>query len=550
MTRAFRCVLSSMLISACATDPVASPEPDDRDETDMGEAVEQARRVVGRVTGLGADVSARVILGNDTFLDSTPVVDGYFELDSVPDGTYFAKLDVIGYTTSATQLVTVRDGAGRIDLSATPLEDRGFRYAWNEDASRGGHELSSDLAPESAPARHLLDHYNVLLSDEGQPWTQEHAARLLQMMRAVPQPIRSVSQRYWIKPSTWMLFSGGVDDLEVTRTAARDTIRISMDAFSDADPQMTAIDGQQDAYFAKRLHRAIVRYVTNDGATKAAVNKILTQRYGVTTAVADYAALTASTTQETATSFQPFTPGELVDLISMFEEMPQGFHAIPGLTTVVRRKDRVSPAATAWTTAGYIEVTAAAFTESRDDAHHALVREKARFFVTPTLETAWSAIGLEETLPEAIANYVQAPELMRTRSTEAFQLIRDRIMHGEVELDPDSKRAGQIVHVEIRTFDQPDVGTRIIVDLGLRTDALSFTGAASAAIRIYSETGSSVVLALEPMTESGSIVHGELVLAASQDGGFWRPDQIVIRDHAGTAVAHNVFDVGWKLFID
>jgi hypothetical protein len=536
-----------MVFCACATDAAAPPRGD---EHDTGESVETARRVAGRVTGLAADVSARVILGNDTFLDSSPVADGRFELASVPDGTYFAKLDVAGYATSATQLVTVHDGAGRVELSATALPDDGFHYAWHEDASRGGHELSSDLAPESAPARQLLDHYNILLSDEGQPWTQEHAARLLQMMRAVPQQVRAVSQRYWINPSSWMLFSGGLDDLDVTRTPSGDTVRISTAAFSDPDPQMLAVGGQRDAYFAKRLHRAVVRYVTHDGAAKAAVDRILAQRYGVTTAVADYAALTASTTRETADSFQSFGPGELVDLISMFEEMPEGFRAIPRLTTVVRRKDRAASSALAWTTAGYLEVSTAAFTGSRDETHRALVREKARFFVTPTLEATWSTMGMDETLPEAIATYVRAPEVMRARSVEGFELIRDRIMHGELELDPDRKRAGQIVEVAIRTVDEPELGKRIIVELGLRTDGLSFTGASSAAIRLYSEAGSSVTLELAPATVSGSVVRGEIVLEAAQPGGFWRPDQIVVRDPGGSAVAHSVFDVGWKLFID
>lgn len=544
LTRVFGRVVSSMLISACTADAVAPQEPDD---PETGEIVEQARRVVGRVSGLAADVAARVILGNDKFLDSALVVDGRFELANVPDGTYFAKLDVAGYATSATQLVTVRDGAGRIDLSATALADPGFHYAWNEDTSRGGHELSSDMAPESAPARHLLDHYNIRLSDEGQPWTQEHAARLLQMMRAVPQQVRAVSQRYWLKPSSWMLSSGGVDDLDVTRTPSGDTIRISTAAFSDADPQVISIDGQRDAYFAKRLHRAVVRYVTYDGTASWAVDQILAQRYGLTTAVADYATLTASTTHETAASFQPFSPGELVDLISMFEEMPEGFRAIPGLKTIVRRKDGGESPAHAWTTAGYLEVTAQAFAGSRNDTHHALVREKARFFVTPTLEAAWSRMGMEEALPEAVADYVHAPELVRDRSIEGFELIRDQIMLG---LERSTKRAGQIVNVAIRAIDQPEIGTHITVELGLRTDELSFTGASSGAIWIYSQTGSSVLMPLAPMNASGSVVRGELALAPPVQGGFWRPDQIVVRDLSGNAVTHSVFDVGWKLFTD
>ena len=157
---------------------------------------------------------------------------------------------------------------------------------------------------------------------------------------------------------------------------------------------------------------------------------------------------------------------------------------------------------------------------------------------------------MDQTLPDAIADYVRAPQLVRDRSTAGFELIRDRIMHGELALDPDARRPGQIVDVTIRSYDQGDVGTRIIVELGLRTDDLRFTGASSAAIWLYSETGSSVLMSLSPVTESGSVVRGELTLVAPVQGGFWRPDQIIVRDQSDTLATHSVFDVGWKLFVD
>ncbi len=543
---ALRSVLASMVFSACAADPVAAPDDDrnDRDERGAEEGVHQPGRVIGRVSGLTAGAPARVILGNDSFLDSAEVVAGELEFRDVPDGTYFAKLDVTGHVSSETQLVTVRDGAGRIDLTTTPLAG-GFRFSWTEDASRGGREGSSDIAPHSAAAQQLFDHYNIALSDAGQPWTQEHAARLLRMMRAVPQQVRSVSQPYWLKPSTWTL-SAGADDLQVTRTAALDTIRISSSAFSDAEPSMVAPEGQRDAYFSKRLHRAVVRYVTNEGTSAPAVARILTQRYGVTTTVADYTRLTT----EPATSFQAFAPTELVDLISTFEEMPDGLHAVDGLTTLVRRTTGGTAPVLAAPQRGYLELTEAAFRQGRAELHHALVREKARFVVTPELEAAWSSVGMDATLVDAIADYVSAPAEMRDRSAPAFELIRDQIMTGGLELDPDPTWPGQITGVAISVVDQPDVGQRLTVELDLRTDATTFTGASSAAIRMYSLSGSSVVMALEPVTESGSVVRGEIVLRAPMQSGFWRPDQIVIRDHGGMPLVHSAMDLGWKLFIE
>lgn len=549
MPLVLRSLLASLLVSACAADAVVPPddERDERNDRGAGEGVQQAGRVSGLVSGLASDAQARVILGNDAYLDMTAVVAGQFDFANVPDGMYFAKLEVAGHSTSATQAVTVRDGAGHVELSAAPLEARGFVFAWTEDASRGGHEHTSETAPHSAAAQNLLDHYNITLADDVLPWTQEHAARLLRMMRAVPQQVRSVSQPYWLKPSSWSLSAGGADDLEVTRTGAGDFVRISAAAFSDAAPRMAALDGSRDAYFAKRLHTAVVRYVTREGTTPMAVERILTQRYGVTAVVADYARLTGG---EPASSFQPFAPTELVELITMFEEMPEGFHAVPGLTTIVRRRIGGSSPVSASTQAGYLELTDAAFSGSRDELHHALVREKAEFVVTPELESAWSTMGVAMPLSAAIAEYVSTPAVTHERSVAGFALIRDQIMDGGLELDPDATWPGQVVDVAIRTRDEPDVGQRVVVELGLRTDATTFTGASSATLRLFSEGGTSVIIALDPTTESGAVVRGEVVLGAAMQSGFWRPDQIVVRGRSGSPLVHSVLDVGWKLFID
>jgi len=41
-----------------------------------------------------------------------------------------------------------------------------------------------------------------------------------------------------------------------------------------------------------------------------------------------------------------------------------------------------------------------------------------------------------------------------------------------------------------------------------------------------------------------------LLLVAPPVAGFWRPDQIVVRDRSGNPLVHSAMDLGWKLFVE
>ena len=97
------------------------------------------------------------------------------------------------------------------------------------------------------------------------------------------------------------------------------------------------MDGKRGVWFSKRLHHAAVRFVTDEGRDEAAYEWILQQRYGLTTLIDDYAALTAPTGNEPEDNFQPFQSNEIVLLINMLEEMPAGMHKLDGMRYLVRR---------------------------------------------------------------------------------------------------------------------------------------------------------------------------------------------------------------------
>ena len=170
---------------------------------------------------------------------------------------------------------------------------------------------------DDSSALQLEREYGILLvnGDTG-TWTQEHAYRLLETMKAIPR-------HYWITgQGRWALTSAHVpNDIWITGGGVQDNreVLIAEDAFTYASPRTATIDGKRGQYFSRRLHHAAVRYVTDNGNHGSSYDKILRERYGVTTFVTDdttYRALTASTTGETAAQFQDFHAEEIVQLIN------------------------------------------------------------------------------------------------------------------------------------------------------------------------------------------------------------------------------------------
>ena len=124
------------------------------------------------------------------------------------------------------------------------------------------------------------------------------------------------------------------DDIDFeTGNDASKQVSIGRAAFENAVPRIAQVEGRRGLYFSNRLHRALVRLVTKNGADADHVDRILRERFGVTTFVPDIEALT----ENVQTDSNPFQPEELVSIISIFEEMPQGYHKIPELDYLVRR---------------------------------------------------------------------------------------------------------------------------------------------------------------------------------------------------------------------
>ena len=273
-----------------------------------------------------------------------------------------------------------------------------YTYHWETDATYEGADSVNVIQPVQVmflnePVRvvphsaslHLMQRYSVLLGSE---WSEGQAYRLLQTFESVPQQKNRYSdEKPRVPLSLWQLTSQHIqNDIEINEKDGQKTILLSLEAFNYASPLLAEIEGTRGRFFSKRLHRAVVRYATDNGQDRQALAQILEDRYAVTLNVPDYAELTKNTTKENAGRFGEFKNEELMALVSMLEEYPQGMHKTPGLRYLVRRLDGtphpINPTApaTAWVTEGYIEFMESAFKEQGlDYIHRLILHEKAHF---------------------------------------------------------------------------------------------------------------------------------------------------------------------------
>ena len=102
---------------------------------------------------------------------------------------------------------------------------------------------------------------------------------------------------------------------------------------------------------------------------------MLLDRYGVSIDIDNYQTLTG----EPSTRFQDFQPEELIEIITMFEEMPSGFHKVEGLNYLVRRlngavnENYPEAPAIAWVGSGYIEFMEGGFDSNLEEYIHRLI---------------------------------------------------------------------------------------------------------------------------------------------------------------------------------
>ncbi len=391
----------------------------------------------------------------------------------------------------------------------------------------------------------------------------------------------------------------------MTKTESYTTVEISSDAFESSLHRIALVDNKMGKYFSQRLHHALVWFVTDEGNDHNAIEKILNDRFGVSTQIPDYTKLTLPTTKETAKNFQKFHPRELIEIINMFEEMPRGFHTIDGLNYLVRRADGTthplypSAPAVSWTRAspGYIEFMESAFTVESDYLHRLIIHEKSHFLwehlFSSDLKGEWIRLGgwhadkntksgwattkttefvsayshlvnPDEDMAESIAYFVINPDKLKSRSVSKYEFIRDRIMEGNIyiptvredltfdvfNLYPDYIYPGKIIRVDISVNGAQNEDKHATIEIELSGKG-KFEGAKSAYLRLVSEQGTYKDITLVPVDgKLGLVLRGSVTISSDAKGGLWQTQQIVITDQTDNQRFKGQNDFGWKFFVN
>jgi hypothetical protein len=598
-----------------------------------------------------------LLTGDGYLLKAKPDNTGGFKFYGLPDGDYAVKVRKSGYKSSPAKAfkldiaeinqlksnvasvkkmqqsksakLSVSSVTGDNDFVLEVVDNNNFSFHWEEDQSTAGYDYSAHInepltiefleeqltVVDDSSANQLQHNLNILLVDsDDAKWTQEHAYRIAEIMKTIPQEQRDPYKVQSLVASKWQLTSDFIeDDIQITTTGEHKTVLISDAVFVNATPKMAKIEGKRGVFYSQRLHHALVRFVTDNGTNEAAYEKILTERYGVSTLVGDYSTLTHPTGNEGSGRFQQFHAEEIVQIINMLEEMPKGMHKLPELKYLIRRLDGTphplyaEAPAVAWSDAGYIEFMESAFNTSNvEHMHRLIIHEKAHFLWANQFDTQlkddWIELGgwyedastdsgwatskqtefvsayahsknPNEDMAESISYFIINPDLLKSRAVGKYEFVRDRIMQGNIyisqirddltfqvyNLFPDYVFPGKIKRLDINVDGMPYEDKTVTIEIELHALDVELEGAQKAYMRILSEIGTYKDLHLHPTDENGNYISrselsttmkGSFTLSKYAKAGFWRTQQIVITDAVGNERMEGANDFGWKLYVN
>ena len=249
---------------------------------------------MGHVSGVEGDdafddVDVLLTCGSRALERTVPGPDGGFVFEGLPDGDYVVTVRKTGYRGPPARrfrleggvITSPPPGAINREYVLAPLDPDTFVYHWEEDQSTAGYDYSAHVnqplevefldepveVSDSSSAVRLNRDYKILLVDSASgTWTKEHAYRLLETIKTIPQDDRLYPERKNRGASKWLLTSNHVlNDIRITGGGvfSERTVLISEEAFVNASPRVALIEGKRGKYYSQRLHHALVRFVTD-----------------------------------------------------------------------------------------------------------------------------------------------------------------------------------------------------------------------------------------------------------------------------------------------
>ncbi len=538
---------------------------------------------------------------------------------SLATGLWSVSIDAPGHSTPPAQWIDLT-GDATITLDVAPLfgDSTTYIFSWEEDGSIAGH--ATEFVPAEPPvievlgeayaipdgfsAQTLFHQYGFVLDNMELAWTPDDAFKLHETIASLPYPRVTADENGTPVAAVWRLTDDMLDgDYMVETIAGTEVVTVSKDALTYAQPLVVNFDGDQGQFFSRRLFKALLSHLTDEGTDTGLISQIADDRYGVEFMVPSPEL--ESLMSETLSNFQAFPAWEKLQIMGMLEEFPEGLRKQEGLSKLVRRiNGQPNPfyptaPAIAWTGIGTIEWMESGFSNfSMDYIHRLILHEKAHFlwaftfdddiredwtalggwFEDPSAPSGWSTtlttefvsgyahdMNPNEDMAESIAYYISNPQVLLTHAPDKYGFIRDRVMHGaryvamiseeltfEVfNLFPDYTYPGKIVGTEVQVIGNPSDDKVFTLTVTLHSDDPALDGAASGQVRFVSAVGTIFDMWLSPENgSSDSILTGTMTLNKHMKAGWWNFDGLHLWDAVGNDRYESPATIGLRLFLN
>ncbi len=543
--------------------------------------------------------------------------------ENLTDGdNWVIAIDAPGYAYPTSKVISI-PSVSSLSIDVTKYSGSTFVYEWQDDSSYVGHATQTYInepftlvvlddtvsIPIDYSSIKLREEYGIVLSNDVREWSDEQSYRVYSNIERLENAVGNKLDIVDFTTgenlnSVWFLTNEEIDkDIKVETVGGTKHVTISESSLVHAEPMIVKLDGLRGKFYSKRLYKAMLNYFSEFGTNKDVLDKLAQNRFGFRWMLPDDE--TANLMGEPADNFQEFFSEEKIEILSMFEELPDGFHTLECNKYLVRRVNgQCHPTlgcavpAIAWTS-GVMEWLEKGFKDiSLTYLRRLILHEKAHYiwqcYLDQATKDAWAEVGgwyedplsstgwstwkttefvsayahlknPNEDFAESVAYYIDNIDALRSRSMQKYEFIRDRIMSGTryiaqirddltftvYNLFPDYFYPGKIIGTKVEVLGESEEDKTVKFTIKLKSDSVQLDGAATAQARFKSSIGTFYDVWLHPKNGSiDSILTGEFTINKHAKSGYWKPSQIQVWDNVGNGRFENLNTVGVKAFVN